>query len=63
LLYAKAGLFLSKSLILASLKQFSDAKTAKALCQEKQQKQKSAALGKVGSNFLNLRANSRLGSE
>jgi hypothetical protein len=35
LLYAKAGLFLSKSLILASLKQFSDAKTAKALCQEK----------------------------
>jgi len=61
LLYAKAGLFLSKSLILASLKQFSAAKTAKPYI--KQQKQKTAALGKVGSDFLNLKANSGLGSE
>jgi len=54
LLYAKAGLFLSKSLILASLKQLSNAKTAKALCQEKQQKQKSTALGKSEAIFLIL---------
>jgi len=54
LLYAKVGFFLSKSLILASLKQFSDAKTIKALCQEKQQKQKSTALGKSEAIFLIL---------
>jgi len=51
LLYAKTGLFLSKSLILASLKQFSNAKTAKALCQEKQQKQKIGCSGESRERF------------
>jgi len=53
LLYAKAGLFLSKSLILASLKQFSDAKTARPYV--KKNKSKNRLLwGKSEAIFLIL---------
>jgi len=54
LLYAKAGLFLSKSLILASLKQFSAAKTARPYVKKNNKSKNRLFWGRSEAIFLIL---------